>query len=136
MRSDSRCDTTSACAKSTSARNPSRTCRSRSGRTPFASGWPISRRWPSATDRGRASPAPHELVALVSHAGTINAYFAELLGTRRDFFFPTGNTSLSTVRIEDGRSLLVRLNDTAHLERRGRSAADAAAAERALTRTD
>lgn len=61
---------------------------------------------------------PFETVALVSHAGTINAYFAAILGTERDFFFPTGNTSLSTVRIENGRALVVRLNDTAHLERR------------------
>ena len=60
---------------------------------------------------------PYEHVALVSHAGTINAYFAAILGTDRSFFFPTGNTSLSTVRIEDGRALVVRLNDTAHLER-------------------
>jgi broad specificity phosphatase PhoE len=64
---------------------------------------------------------PFETVALVSHAGTINAYFAALLGTERDFFFPTGNTSLSTVRIENGRGLMVRLNDTAHLERRDAS---------------
>ena len=61
---------------------------------------------------------PYEHVALVSHAGTINAYFAAILGTERSFFFPTGNTSLSTVRIEGGRALVVRLNDTAHLERR------------------
>jgi len=85
---------------------------------------------------------PYEHVALVSHAGTINAYFAELLGTRRDFFFPTGNASLCTVRIEDGRSLLVRLNDTAHLERGGRRPAAIATADadadaaRTLTRSD
>ncbi|MBD5633104.1 MAG: histidine phosphatase family protein [Candidatus Eremiobacteraeota bacterium] len=64
---------------------------------------------------------PYEHVALVSHAGTINAYLAAILGTERDFFFPTGNTSLSTVRIEDGRALVVRINDTAHLERRAAS---------------
>jgi len=66
---------------------------------------------------------PYEHVALVSHAGTINAYFAAILGTGRAFFFPTGNTSLSTVRIEDGRPLVVRLNDTAHLERRNAAVA-------------
>jgi broad specificity phosphatase PhoE len=64
-----------------------------------------------------ATRHPYEHVALVSHAGTINAYFAALLGTSRAFFFPTGNTSLSTVRIEDGRRVVVRLNDIAHLER-------------------
>ena len=61
---------------------------------------------------------PYEHVAVVSHAGTINAYFAAILGTSREFFFPTGNTALCTVRLEDGRPLVVRLNDTAHLERR------------------
>jgi probable phosphoglycerate mutase len=73
-----------------------------------------------------AARHPYEHVALVSHAGTINAYFAAVLGTARDFFFPTGNTSLNTVRMEDGRALVVRLNDTSHLERR--DASDAARA--------
>jgi broad specificity phosphatase PhoE len=61
---------------------------------------------------------PYEHVALVSHAGTINAYFAAVLGTTRSFFFPTGNTSLSTVRFEDDRRVVVRLNDIAHLEKK------------------
>ena len=56
-------------------------------------------------------------VLAVSHAGTINAYFAELLGLTRDFFFPTGNTSISTLRIARHGPMVVRLNDTAHLER-------------------
>jgi broad specificity phosphatase PhoE len=81
---------------------------------------------PAAEVRARVTAAvdeiaarhPYEHVALFSHAGTINAYFAGVLGTARDFFFPTGNTALSTVRIEDGRPLVVRINDTAHLERR------------------
>ncbi len=60
---------------------------------------------------------PDEHVAVVSHAGTINAHFAALLGTTHDFFFSIGNTSLSSVRIAGGRTLLLRLNDTAHLER-------------------
>lgn len=56
-------------------------------------------------------------VAVVSHAGAINAYVASLLGLKSDFFFPTGNTSISTVRARDERRLLVSLNDIAHLER-------------------
>lgn len=56
-------------------------------------------------------------VAIVSHAGAINAYFAHLLDLPRDFFFPTGNTSISSVRARDERRLIVGLNDTAHLER-------------------
>lgn len=67
-------------------------------------------------DAARAHPGSH--VALVSHAGTINAYFAALLGTARDFFFPIGNTSLSSVRIAGDDALVLRLNDTGHLEAR------------------
>ncbi|MGC2129467.1 MAG: histidine phosphatase family protein [Candidatus Aquilonibacter sp.] len=58
-------------------------------------------------------------VAVVSHAGSINAYVASLLGLQSDFFFPTGNTSISIVRARDERRLLVSLNDIAHLERLG-----------------
>jgi probable phosphoglycerate mutase len=56
-------------------------------------------------------------IAVVSHAGAINAYIASLLGLQSDFFFQTGNTSISTVRARDERRLLVSLNDIAHLER-------------------
>jgi 2,3-bisphosphoglycerate-dependent phosphoglycerate mutase len=59
---------------------------------------------------------PGERVAIVSHAGAINAYVASLLGLTSDFFFPTGNTSISIVRARDGRRLLVTINDIAHLE--------------------
>jgi broad specificity phosphatase PhoE len=62
-----------------------------------------------------AHPSGH--VAIVSHAGSINAYLASLLGIPRDFFFPIGNTSLNSVRVADGRAMLLRLNDTAHLEK-------------------
>ena len=55
-------------------------------------------------------------VALVSHAGAINAYVSMLLGLTGDFFFPAGNTSLTIVRARGDRRLLVTLNDTAHLE--------------------
>jgi 2,3-bisphosphoglycerate-dependent phosphoglycerate mutase len=56
-------------------------------------------------------------VAVVSHAGAINAYVAGLLGLDSDFFFPAGNTSISIVRARDARRLLVTINDIAHLER-------------------
>ena len=58
-----------------------------------------------------------ETVAVVSHAGSINAYVADLLGIERDFFFPTGNTSLTLVRYGPEGRFLARLNDIAHLER-------------------
>jgi probable phosphoglycerate mutase len=55
-------------------------------------------------------------VAVVSHAGSINAYIANLLGLAHDFFFPAGNTSISVVRARAERRLIVSLNDIAHLE--------------------
>lgn len=80
---------------------------------------------PSANVRARVGAALADIVArhagehvaIVSHAGTINAYFAGILGTTHEFFFPIGNTSLSSIRLRGGRTTLLRLNDTAHLER-------------------
>jgi len=80
---------------------------------------------PAAEVRARMQSAVTEIVerhagsqiAIVSHAGSINAYLAQMLGIPRDFFYPIGNTSLNSVRFAEGRSLLLRLNDTAHLER-------------------
>jgi probable phosphoglycerate mutase len=79
---------------------------------------------PSAQIRGRMCDAaaaivaahPGERVAVFSHAGAINAYFAHLLGLGADFFFPTGNTSLNIVRARGDRRLIVTINDIAHLE--------------------
>ena len=75
----------------------------------------------AVADAARAHPSGH--VALVTHAGAINAYFARLIGVPRAFFFPTGNTSLSSVRIDGDAPLILRLNDSAHLEGLARVAA-------------
>lgn len=65
---------------------------------------------------------PSAQVAVVSHAGAINAYLAGMLGVRRSFFFAIANASLSSIRITAEAHVLVRLNDTAHLETIGRIA--------------
>lgn len=57
-----------------------------------------------------------ERVAIVSHAGAINAYLSMILELQKDFFFPAGNTSITVVRARDARRLIVTINDTAHLE--------------------
>lgn len=64
---------------------------------------------------GLAARHPGERIAAVSHGGAINAYFAALLGIERDYFFPAANTSISVVRIQGKRRLLLALNDVAHL---------------------
>lgn len=69
----------------------------------------------AVTDVVARHPDAH--VAIVSHAGSINAYLAEVVGVARDFFFPIRNTSLNSVRVFREQTLLLRLNDTAHLER-------------------
>jgi 2,3-bisphosphoglycerate-dependent phosphoglycerate mutase len=79
----------------------------------------------SASIRGRMREAVEAIlascrqqrVAVISHAGAINAYICSLLDLKGDFFFPAGNTSISIVRARDDRRLLVSLNDIAHLER-------------------
>lgn len=58
---------------------------------------------------------PGKRIVVVTHAGTINAYLADVLGLTSDFFFPAANTSISTVRLHRGQRLLVSLNDVAHL---------------------
>lgn len=58
-------------------------------------------------------------VALVSHGGAINAYFADQLGIARDYFFPAANTSISVARVNGARSLLMALNDVSHLREAG-----------------
>jgi broad specificity phosphatase PhoE len=82
---------------------------------------------PSAELRARITEAvariaaahPGQRVALFSHAGTINAYFAAILGIARDYFFPAANTSISVVRVKGERTLVLALNDVAHLRAAG-----------------
>lgn len=82
---------------------------------------------PSARLRGRMLAAvarihaahPGERVAVFSHGGAINAYFADLLGLERDYFFPAANTSISVARVLGERRLLMALNDISHLREAG-----------------
>lgn len=60
---------------------------------------------------------PGKRIVAVSHAGSINAYLADILGMEADFFFPAANTSISIVRAHENQRLLVSLNDISHLHR-------------------
>lgn len=62
---------------------------------------------------------PGERVAIFSHGGVINAYFADLLHLDRDYFFPAANTSVSVARVLGERRLLMGLNDISHLRDAG-----------------
>lgn len=62
---------------------------------------------------------PGERVAIFSHGGAINAYFADLLRLERDYFFPAANTSVSVARVRGERRLLMALNDISHLREAG-----------------
>ena len=58
---------------------------------------------------------PGERVAVVSHAGAINAALGAIIGTDHEFVFPLANASVSVVRVGGGRRLLMNANETAHL---------------------
>ena len=50
-----------------------------------------------------------------THGGVINAYIAEVLGLKKDFFFPAANTSISIVRASVKHRVLYVLNDIGHI---------------------
>ena len=53
-----------------------------------------------------------------AHGGVINAYIAEVLGLKKDFFFPAANTSISIVRAASAKHrVLYVLNDSGHIMR-------------------
>ena len=56
-----------------------------------------------------------ERVAVVSHAGAINAALGTSAASPHDFLFPLANASVSVLRIGGGRRLLMSANDTSHL---------------------
>lgn len=59
---------------------------------------------------------PSQTVAVVCHAGVINAWAAELLGIDKTVFFGPEYTSINRFRAaRGGRRSLVSLNETAHL---------------------
>ncbi|MBV8367427.1 MAG: histidine phosphatase family protein [Candidatus Eremiobacteraeota bacterium] len=58
---------------------------------------------------------PGERVAVVSHAGAINAALGAIASSDHDFLFPLANASVSVVRIGNNRRLLMSANETAHL---------------------
>ena len=62
-----------------------------------------------------ASRHPGARVAVVSHAGSINAALGAIVGTSHDFVFPLANASVSVVRVGGGRRMLMSANETAHL---------------------
>ena len=73
-----------------------------------------------------------EVVAVVSHGGLLRALIANVLGLPADVepaISLRGNTGISVIEVsEEGRALLTRLNDTAHLE--GERTDDSTASEK------
>jgi probable phosphoglycerate mutase len=62
-----------------------------------------------------AARHPGRRVAVVSHAGSINAALGAIASSDHDFLFPLANASVSVLRIGGGRRLLMSANETAHL---------------------
>jgi probable phosphoglycerate mutase len=82
---------------------------------------------PSAAFRARVAAAidgigarhAGQRVAIFSHGGVINAYLAITLGLERDFFFPIVNTSVSVVRVQAERRVVLGINEISHLRDAG-----------------
>ncbi len=63
---------------------------------------------------------PNQMVAVVSHGGTLHNLISYVLGFSPQQSIPfslRGNTGLSIVQVEDHRAYVLLLNDTSHLER-------------------
>jgi broad specificity phosphatase PhoE len=54
-------------------------------------------------------------IAVVAHAGSINAYVADVLGIHRSLVCSIENTSITVVRVGDHGPTLVTANDCHHL---------------------
>lgn len=54
-------------------------------------------------------------IAVVTHAAFIQTLVSVVLGVERDFVFYPFNASITSVRAKDGRFVIWRLNDVAHL---------------------
>lgn len=59
---------------------------------------------------------PGERLVVVAHAAFIQTFVSVVLGLQRDFVFYPFNASITSVRAKDGRFVLWRLNDIAHLD--------------------
>ena len=59
---------------------------------------------------------PGERLVVVAHAAFIQTFVSVVLGLQRDFVFYPFNASITSIRAKDGRYVLWRLNDIAHLD--------------------
>jgi len=56
-----------------------------------------------------------ERIAIVCHAGVINAYVSHVVKSPYDFIFGPDHTSVSVIVAMDNRRMVLRLNDSHHL---------------------
>jgi probable phosphoglycerate mutase len=59
---------------------------------------------------------PGERIVAVAHAAFIQTFVSVVLGLQRDFVFYPFNASITSIRAKDGRFVIWRLNDVAHLD--------------------
>ena len=67
---------------------------------------------------GRIADDPAGTVVAITHGGAIRLFICRFLGLdyRQYLLFDVRPASISEIRIEDGRGVLTRVNDTHHLE--------------------
>ncbi|WP_216892248.1 histidine phosphatase family protein [Nocardia alni] len=72
-----------------------------------------------AAVREIAEKHPNERVLVVSHAGAISAFVAELIGAEPDMFYFPGHASVNRVFHGDDRFIPQSMNEVGHLRARG-----------------
>jgi broad specificity phosphatase PhoE len=83
--------------------------------------WPASEPVGEFLDRvitgfeGIATLHRGQRVAVVSHGASINAYLADILGTRDDMFFNPAHASISRVLVKHDRRVVSTINELQHL---------------------
>jgi len=83
---------------------------------PGSEGSEVARKRVRSVIREIVNDHPGQRLVLVSHAAFIQTFISVSLGLDRDFIFYPFNASITSVRAKDGRFVIWRLNDVAHLD--------------------
>jgi 2,3-bisphosphoglycerate-dependent phosphoglycerate mutase len=83
---------------------------------PGSEGSEVARKRVREVIREIVNTHPGERLVVVAHAAFIQTFVSVVLGLQRDFVFYQFNASITSIRAKDGRFVLWRLNDVAHLD--------------------
>jgi broad specificity phosphatase PhoE len=83
---------------------------------PGSEGSEVARKRVREVIREIVNTHPGQRLVVVAHAAFIQTFVSVVLGLQRDFIFYPFNASITSIRAKDGRFVLWRLNDIAHLD--------------------